>query len=92
MAGFTIFSYDIKRNPKGKRSPTPRPDFALFKNGSVVQLLDAKYRDLWDRNLPSDALSISCVCSEQYRELLSTDSSIAWELLLGKSVCLILLF
>lgn len=51
-----LFSYDIKRNPKGKRSPTPRPDFALFKNGSVVQLLDAKYRDLWDRNLPRDML------------------------------------
>jgi 5-methylcytosine-specific restriction enzyme subunit McrC len=51
-----LFSYDIKCNPKGKCSPTPRPDFALFKNGSVVQLLDAKYRDLWDRNLPRDML------------------------------------
>ncbi|UWG95941.1 McrC family protein [Dehalobacter sp. DCM] len=51
-----FFAYEPKRNPKGKRSPTPRPDFALLKNGLVEQLLDSKYRDLWDRNLPRDML------------------------------------
>jgi 5-methylcytosine-specific restriction enzyme subunit McrC len=51
-----LFAYEHKHNPRGKRSPTPRPDFALLRNGSVVQLLDAKYRDLWDRNLPRDML------------------------------------
>ncbi|MBU5310924.1 hypothetical protein KQI38_02705 [Tissierella carlieri] len=48
--------YTLAHNPRGRRSSTPRPDFALMKNGNVVKLLDAKYRDLWDRNLPRDML------------------------------------
>lgn len=51
-----MFIYTPAHNPRGRRSPTPRPDFALMKNGKVVKLLDAKYRDLWDRNLPRDML------------------------------------
>ena len=48
--------YTLAHNPRGRRSSTPRLDFALMKNGNVVKLLDAKYRDLWDRNLPRDML------------------------------------
>ena len=51
-----LFMYTPSFNPKRKRSPTPRPDYALLKDGKVVKLMDAKYRDLWERNLPSDML------------------------------------
>ncbi|WP_368293737.1 McrC family protein [Dehalobacter sp. TBBPA1] len=51
-----MFIYTPNFNPRGKRSPTPRPDFALMKHGKVIKLLDAKYRDLWDKNLPRDML------------------------------------
>lgn len=51
-----LFAYEPKHNPRGRLSPTPRPDFALIISGSVEQLLDAKYRDLWERNLPRDML------------------------------------
>lgn len=51
-----LFNYEPRYNPHNKRSPTPRPDFALIKNGVVMQLLDAKYRDLWNNSLPRDML------------------------------------
>ena len=53
---YDMFSYTPTHNPRGRHSPTPRPDFALIKNGKVVKLLDAKYRDLRDKSLPRDML------------------------------------
>lgn len=46
-----MFVYTPGFNPKRKKSPTPRPDFALIKDAKVVKLLDAKYRDLWEYTL-----------------------------------------
>ncbi len=44
-------------NPRKRRTPVPRPDFALLQRGRTVALIDAKYRDLWERELPRDMLS-----------------------------------
>ncbi len=42
--------------PKPKQAPQPRPDYMVFKNGKTVAVLDAKYRDLWEYDLPRDML------------------------------------
>lgn len=48
-----MFSYTPGFNPCGRKAPTPRPDFALVKQAKATKLLDAKYRDLWNKDLPS---------------------------------------
>ncbi len=62
-----IFIYNPSHNPKKRRSHIPRPDFAIINKGKVIKLFDAKYRDLWEKNLPSDMLyqlSIYAISSE----------------------------
>ena len=49
-------AYAKDKNPKGRHPPTPRPDIAIFRQHTLVGLLDAKYRDLWNNPLPSDML------------------------------------
>ncbi|WDQ14565.1 McrC family protein [Rhodopirellula sp. P2] len=51
-----MMRYNPGFNPQGKQSPTPRPDYAITKNGRLRALLDAKYRDLWDKPLPREML------------------------------------
>lgn len=51
-----MFSYEAGFNPRRRRSPTPRPDFALMTGNKVVKLMDAKYKDLWEATLPRDML------------------------------------
>ncbi len=51
-----VFSYDPATNPRNRRSPTLRPDFLVLSNHKVEAVLDAKYRDLWERNLPREML------------------------------------
>jgi len=43
-------------NPQGRSSLRPRPDFVVHQRGQVRALLDAKYRDLWEHELPRDML------------------------------------
>jgi 5-methylcytosine-specific restriction enzyme subunit McrC len=51
-----VFSYDAANNPRHCSSPKLRPDFLVLRNQRVVAMLDAKYRDLWARNLPREML------------------------------------
>jgi 5-methylcytosine-specific restriction enzyme subunit McrC len=39
--------------PVRRLPPRPRPDFAVLKGGQVILLLDARYRDLWERETPA---------------------------------------
>ncbi len=51
-----VFRYDPDFNPRQQRSPTPKPDYVLWRRGRVVAIADAKYRDLWEQNLPAGML------------------------------------
>lgn len=65
LPGFTVLdekalkgmmAYHPLHNPRQRRSPTPRPDYVISKQSSVRAILDAKYRDLWERSLPRGIL------------------------------------
>lgn len=43
-------------NPKHRSAPLPRPDYVVKENRTVVAMLDAKYRDIWNNKLPSAML------------------------------------
>ena len=49
-----IFAYASDANPRHRSSPAPRPDFALFRGSALGGFMDAKYRDIWERGLPTD--------------------------------------
>ena len=51
-----MLSYDPLHNPQRKSPPTPRPDFAIMEKNKVIALLDTKYRDLWEKDLPREML------------------------------------
>jgi 5-methylcytosine-specific restriction enzyme subunit McrC len=48
-----VFAYAPNVNPKRRRAPTPRPDFALFDREGLRIFLDAKYRDTWTLGTPA---------------------------------------
>lgn len=51
-----MMRYNPKFNPQRRQSPTPRPDYVVTQQGVVRSILDAKYRDLWEKALPAEML------------------------------------
>ncbi len=51
-----LLRYADDANPRGRRAPAPRPDFAVKRARQKTVLLDAKYRDLWEKSLPREML------------------------------------
>ncbi len=51
-----MMRYLPHHNPRRRHSPRPRPDFVVTRKRVVAALLDAKYRDLWERSLPREML------------------------------------
>lgn len=51
-----MFAFAPLANPRNRRVPTPRPDFVIVSGNKTSAILDAKYRDLWERRLPRDML------------------------------------
>lgn len=47
-----VFAYSPDANPKRRSAPKPRPDYALLPQNRLCGFLDAKYRDIWQRDLP----------------------------------------
>jgi 5-methylcytosine-specific restriction enzyme subunit McrC len=51
-----MMRYNPKFNPQRRQSPTPRPDYVVTRHGTLCSILDAKYRDLWEKQLPREML------------------------------------
>jgi 5-methylcytosine-specific restriction enzyme subunit McrC len=60
--------YNPSFNPLKRQSPTPRPDFVVINRGKLYAILDAKYRDLWEKNLPREMLYQLVVYAISHRQ------------------------
>lgn len=68
-----MFHYVPGGNPLGRRSPKPRPDFAVLGGMRVQTLLDAKYKDLWQYPVSRDMLyqlTLYALSNEQKRAII----------------------
>lgn len=50
-----MMRYDPNFSPP-RRSPTPRPDYVVQRGKTTYSILDAKYRDIWENDLPRHML------------------------------------
>ena len=52
-----MMRYNPKFNPQRRPLPKPpRPDYVVTQQGVIRSILDAKYRDLWEKQLPREML------------------------------------
>ncbi|MFZ0591426.1 MAG: hypothetical protein WAM39_13165 [Bryobacteraceae bacterium] len=51
-----MMAYSADHNPRKRHPPRPRPDYYIKKLDGKIFLLDAKYRDLWEQDLPREML------------------------------------
>ena len=51
-----LFAYALDANPRKRSAPSPRPDYALFRDNKLYGFLDAKYRDVWELGLRAEWL------------------------------------
>ncbi|AEB08757.1 McrC family protein [Desulfobacca acetoxidans] len=51
-----MMAYDPLFNPLRRRPPDLRPDYLIFNRHQLVAIIDAKYRDLWEKPLPREML------------------------------------
>jgi 5-methylcytosine-specific restriction enzyme subunit McrC len=59
VAGATVRDQQTIRGmfvATSRRTPSPRPDYALVRGNQLLGFFDAKYRDLWRSNMPSEWL------------------------------------
>lgn len=61
----------MRYNPNfspARRSPTPRPDYVIKQGNKICSILDAKYRDIWEKDLPRHMLYQLVVYAISHRE------------------------
>jgi len=62
-----MMRYNPNFSPE-RRSPTPRPDFVIKQGHKICSILDAKYRDIWDKDLPRHMLYQLVVYAVSHRD------------------------